>query len=129
MLTNSLIPECARVRSRHPPELALKKLPVLGGLSPMLLAMALAGCGGDSPVSPGATPTPTPTPTPSPRADIIFFNGQVITIELDRPTADALAVLGEDILLVGSNQEVSALARTGNSNHRSRRTGTPSRLC
>ena len=94
----------------------------------VLLGLVLAACSGDSdsgdsgeggggaPLGELATstsgpePTPGPSPTPGPRADVIFFNGQVITIDPDLPAAEAVAILGEEILLVGSDQEVLALA-------------------
>ncbi|MCH8909841.1 MAG: amidohydrolase family protein [Chloroflexi bacterium] len=43
-------------------------------------------------------------------ADIIYFNGHVITMEPDMPSAEALAVLGENILHVGTDDETLALA-------------------
>ena len=49
---------------------------------------------------------PTPTETLGPAADVIFFNGHVVTIEPDLPVAEALAVLGEDILALGTSDEV-----------------------
>lgn len=49
-------------------------------------------------------------PAPPSIPDIIFLNGQVITMDPDQPQAKALAVLGEDILAVGSNDEVQALS-------------------
>ena len=42
--------------------------------------------------------------------NIIFLNGQVITMEPDLPQAEALAVFGEDILAIGSNDEIQALS-------------------
>ena len=93
--------------------MVIVQMRIIGGILPTLLTIALAGCGSDSTVNPAPTPTTpiptTPTPVPSPRADIIFSNGQVITLEPDLPTAEALAVLGKDILLVGSNEEVLTL--------------------
>ena len=41
-------------------------------------------------------------------ADIILINGQVVTMEPDMPQAEALAVLGEYILAVGTNDEILA---------------------
>ena len=52
----------------------------------------------------------TLAPTPRALADIIFYNGQVVTIEQDLPQAEALAVLGEDILAVGGNEGILALS-------------------
>ena len=42
--------------------------------------------------------------------DIIFFNGQVITMEPDLHQAEALAILGEDILAVGNSDEMQSLS-------------------
>ena len=41
---------------------------------------------------------------------IIFFNGHVITIEADKPQAQALAIRGETIIAVGDDADVLALA-------------------
>lgn len=41
---------------------------------------------------------------------VIFTNGQVVTVEADMPTAQALAVDDDKILAVGSNEEMLALA-------------------
>ena len=83
-----------------------------------------------SPV-PIATSTPTPTPTPSPvptvtpaptpfrpstltppglQADVIFFNGHIITMEPDMPSAEAVAVLGTKLLRVGTDEETLVFA-------------------
>jgi predicted amidohydrolase YtcJ len=57
-----------------------------------------------------ATPTSTHTPTvPTEPADIIFHNGAIITIEESQPVAEAIAIRGELILAVGTNQEILAL--------------------
>ncbi|MCZ6539305.1 MAG: amidohydrolase family protein [Chloroflexi bacterium] len=42
--------------------------------------------------------------------DVIFHNGNLITIETDMPSAEALAVFGEAIVHVGTNEETLALA-------------------
>jgi predicted amidohydrolase YtcJ len=54
--------------------------------------------------------TSTMTPLADPVPDIIFFNGNVVTMDPDFPQAEALAVRGEDILAVGSNDEIQALS-------------------
>ncbi len=57
--------------------------------------------------------TETPSPTPSPRAveaaDIIFYNGRLITMEADPSFAEAIALRGGSIQAVGTNQGVLAL--------------------
>ncbi|UCB43006.1 MAG: amidohydrolase family protein [Dehalococcoidales bacterium] len=45
---------------------------------------------------------------PTPTQDIVFINGKVVTMESAMPYAEALAVRGEYILAVGSDEEVSA---------------------
>lgn len=47
------------------------------------------------------------------RADIIFHNGKVVTLWDARPVAEAVAVRGNRILAVGSNQEVLGTAGPG----------------
>jgi predicted amidohydrolase YtcJ/peptidoglycan hydrolase-like protein with peptidoglycan-binding domain len=42
--------------------------------------------------------------------DVIFHNGNLLTMEEDRPIAEAIAVAGDRILTVGSDAEVLALA-------------------
>jgi len=41
---------------------------------------------------------------------VLFYNGQIITMEADQPLAQALAVRGDRILAVGSNEAILALA-------------------
>ena len=45
--------------------------------------------------------------TPEP-ADLILTNGNVITVDAERPQAEALAIKGDRILAVGSNREIEA---------------------
>ncbi|MCJ7797332.1 MAG: amidohydrolase family protein, partial [Thermoleophilia bacterium] len=45
--------------------------------------------------------------------DIIFHNGNLLTMEEDRPAAQAIAIAGDRILAVGSDSEVLALAGPG----------------
>jgi Tol biopolymer transport system component/predicted amidohydrolase YtcJ len=59
------------------------------------------------------TPTISPTPTqPAETADIIFYNGTLITIEESQPQVEALAVGGGLIQAVGSDEEILALRGT-----------------
>jgi predicted amidohydrolase YtcJ len=63
------------------------------------------------PTSPPETPTPLPEPSPSTAlADVIFHNGSILTMETDQPEAQALAIQGESILAVGSDEDVLPLA-------------------
>jgi predicted amidohydrolase YtcJ len=43
-------------------------------------------------------------------ADMIYFNGVVITMEPDQPQAQAIAIRGDEIVAVGSDDEIMALA-------------------
>jgi len=52
--------------------------------------------------------TPEVKSPPSDPADIIFHNGNVITIEKSQPLADALAIRGNLIQAVGTEEEVMA---------------------
>jgi predicted amidohydrolase YtcJ len=69
-----------------------------------------------TPVPPPPTSTPVP-PTPTPgvtpeavdRADIVFHNGVVLTLDRDAPRAQAMAIRGERILAVGSDADILAL--------------------
>lgn len=65
-----------------------------------------------------ATPSPTsspevPSPTPGQPADIIFFNGSLITMEKDQPSAEAIAIRNGVIQAVGSNEEILAYQGAG----------------
>jgi predicted amidohydrolase YtcJ len=83
----------------------MKKIALLTVAIFLLSGMTLLGCngGGDGNGSNGAGGSEFFSP------DIIFFNGQIITMEPDLPQVQALAVLGENILAVGSNEEILAL--------------------
>jgi predicted amidohydrolase YtcJ len=41
-------------------------------------------------------------------ADLIYYNGEVITMEPDQPQAEAVAILGEKIIAVGSDDTIMA---------------------
>lgn len=79
--------------------------------------------------NPGATDTPqgnatsAPQPSnptagpsknsqPNGKADIIFYNGHILTMNRGQPSAEAIAIRGEKILAVGSNDEILALRGT-----------------
>src|SRR5205823_9504592 len=44
---------------------------------------------------------------------VVFVNGRVLTMDSQRPEAEAVAVVGERILAVGRSQEIRALAGPG----------------
>ncbi|MGZ4733067.1 MAG: hypothetical protein ACXVZH_13090, partial [Terriglobales bacterium] len=41
-----------------------------------------------------------------PAADLLIYNAKIWTVDKSQPTAQAVAVLGDRIVAVGSNQEV-----------------------
>jgi adenine deaminase len=45
---------------------------------------------------------------PVEHADLILRNGEVITMDVDRPAAQAVAIAGDRIAAVGSNDEIDA---------------------
>jgi predicted amidohydrolase YtcJ len=63
----------------------------------LLAVVALAGCGNGGPSSDDA-------------ADLILVNGIVITVDPDRPEAEAVAIRDGRILAVGTTTEIRALA-------------------
>jgi predicted amidohydrolase YtcJ len=46
-------------------------------------------------------------------ADVIYLHGRIYTVNPDQPWAEALAVSGDRILAIGSNEQVQALANDG----------------
>ncbi|OGO57674.1 MAG: hypothetical protein A2V85_02925 [Chloroflexi bacterium RBG_16_72_14] len=85
-----------------------------GGIA--VIALLIATCGGPpsvTPPQPSAVPTPGPATTPrDPQrgsvADAIFIDANVITMDDERPRAEAVAIAGGTILAVGTNDEVAA---------------------
>lgn len=79
---------------------------------PILLIFLLA-CGSPE-ISPTITVTPAGGPTktekvPVPSPDVIFHNGTILTMDDDQPQAQAIAIAGERILAVGTDDEILAL--------------------
>lgn len=86
-----------------------------------VIACNLLQAAPDTPIAPSPTPTKeastepataavTVAPTvPAEPAEIIFYNGMVITVEKGQPLAEAVAVRGGLIQAVGANEEVLAL--------------------
>ncbi|MDH3616908.1 MAG: amidohydrolase [Gammaproteobacteria bacterium] len=71
-------------------------------LSPIVLA-ALAAC--SSPVD--------PEPPAGGFADTVFLGTNIITMDTNRPTAEAVAIRGDSIALVGDREQAMALAGPG----------------
>lgn len=59
----------------------------------VLFAGLLAGCGS----------------TPEQAADLVLHNGHVVTVDSAQPEAEAVAILGDRIMAVGSDRAISAL--------------------
>jgi predicted amidohydrolase YtcJ len=47
------------------------------------------------------------------KADLVIINGKVLTIDKERPTAEAIAIKGENIIAVGTTSEISELVKKG----------------
>jgi len=47
------------------------------------------------------------------KADLVIINAKVITIDKDNPTAEAIAIKGENIIAVGTTSEISRLIEKG----------------
>ncbi len=62
----------------------------------LTLCLCLAACGGPAP------------PDDRPQADLLLINGNVRTVDDSRPLAQAVAVRGDRIVAVGSNDDVAA---------------------
>ena len=60
-----------------------------------------------------ASPTPSPSPGPPPQADVIFHNGTVFTMDTEYPQAQAVAIQGDRIVAVGSDNEVLNMSGPG----------------
>lgn len=67
---------------------------------------------------PGISPTMTDTPaasvpetgkSPAHSSDVIFYNGIILTMDENQPQAQAVALAGERILAVGTDDEILAL--------------------
>jgi hypothetical protein len=98
---------------------SLKPIVITALYSFILLALNLAGCtpvngrAGDSPPSSTSPETEkpvasTPTGVASIQADIVFRNGTILTMDQERPVEQAIAVRGEEILAIGSEEEISS---------------------
>ena len=58
-----------------------------------LVSLVLIGCGQSQP--------------PGPVADLLIINGDVVTVDDERPSAEAVAIAGDRILAVGSNDDMA----------------------
>ena len=55
------------------------------------------------------TVTPVPTTSPEEAADVIFYNGIILTMSPEQPRAQAIATHGEKIIAIGTDQEIMNL--------------------
>lgn len=55
------------------------------------------------------SPAPAPHPTVSPTGQIIFYNGTILTMDEATPQAEAIAITGEKITAVGSDEDILAM--------------------
>ncbi|NJC95454.1 MAG: amidohydrolase family protein [Anaerolineae bacterium] len=84
----------------------------------LLIVFMLSGCNllnttqeppTQFPTQPGIqTVTPAPTISAEEAADVIFYNGVILTMNPDQPRAQGIAIRGDKIIALGSNQEITA---------------------
>ena len=67
---------------------------------------AVAGAG-STPLPPGATMTPLP---PGTKADTILASGRIMTVDAANSVGEAIAIKGNRIMTVGTNEAIRALA-------------------
>lgn len=72
----------------------------------LFLSLLLCDCN-------GAQQQVMPAPKVDPNQSIIFHNGVVLTMDADRPIAEAVSIKGEKIEAVGTNVEILALQSIG----------------
>jgi predicted amidohydrolase YtcJ len=76
----------------------------------MAAVAVLDSCAPTNAPTQSTTPSPTPSPSPSGARDVVFRGGTILTMDPERPTAEAVAVHGDSIVAVGSEAEVMAAA-------------------
>lgn len=68
-------------------------------------AGAAPAAAGSAPADPNAAP---PAPPPPPLSDIVFTNGDILTLDDKRPTVQAIAIKGSKIIAVGTSKAILA---------------------
>lgn len=68
-------------------------------LSFILISMLLVACGSEQSSTPASDNN-------GPKADMVLTNGNVLTVEEDMPTAEAIAIVGDRIAAVGTTAEI-----------------------
>lgn len=61
-----------------------------------------------APGAPADPNAPPPAPPPPPLSDVIFTNGDIITLDDKRPAAQAVAIKGNKIIAVGKSKDILA---------------------
>jgi predicted amidohydrolase YtcJ len=100
-----ITPPAATVKPAVPPVTAPAVTPASPVASPAAAPGATPPVAGVVPVDPNAPP---PAPPPPPLSDIIFTNGEVLTLDDKRPTAQAVAIKGSKIIAVGKSKDILA---------------------
>ncbi|MDD3354530.1 amidohydrolase, partial [Zoogloea sp.] len=91
------------------PSVATAKPPVPSAATTPAATVTAAGVTGAQLADPSA---PLPVPPPPPLSDIIFTNGDVITLDDKRPSAQAVAIKGSRIVAVGTSKAILARWRS-----------------
>jgi predicted amidohydrolase YtcJ len=85
----------------------------LGGVVAVAAAAALDACAPSAETSHPQSAAPDPSQSAGSGQDLILRNAIVLTMDPDRPTADAVAISGDAILAVGAEADVVAAIRPG----------------
>jgi predicted amidohydrolase YtcJ len=95
-------------------KLAESKRGVFRGIPVAVLALALFLPAGGSVMSSGPLPeVANAASAPRPPADLVIFDGHIYTVDPRQPKAEAVAVVGERIVAVGSDKEIQQWIGTG----------------
>lgn len=76
--------------------------------APATGATPATGTAPTGPAAPADPNAPPPAPPPPPLSDIIFTNGDVVTLDDKRPAAQAVAIKGTRIVAVGKAKDILA---------------------
>ena len=82
--------------------------PVTAPAAPATGATPATGTAPTGPAAPADPNAPPPAPPPPPLSDIIFTNGDVVTLDDKRPAAQAVAIKGTRIVAVGKAKDILA---------------------
>ncbi len=88
------------------------------GVGAIAVALLVAACGSQATPSVATSPAPGGSASASPSvasADIVIRDANVLTMDDTAPHAQAVAITGDRIVAVGSNDEVAKLAGAGTS--------------